>query len=54
MIKILQQTDEKYRDLPLEVHQRWDDERQIEQIFSCFSEQEGGVWLRIMSFQNTK
>ena len=43
MIKILQQTDEKYRDLPLEVHQRWDDEGQIEQIFSCFSEREGDV-----------
>lgn len=43
MIKILQQIDEKDRDLPLEVHQRRDDEGQIEEIFSCFSEKEGDV-----------
>ena len=43
MIELLQQIDPKNRDLPLEVHQRWDDENQIEEIFSCFSEKEGDV-----------
>ena len=43
MIKVLQQIDDKDRDLPLEVHQRWSDEGQVEEIFSCFSEKEGDV-----------
>ncbi len=43
MIELLQQIDPKDRDLPLEVHQRWDDESQIDEIFSCFSEEEGDV-----------
>ena len=43
MIKVLQQIDERDRDLPLEVHQRWGNGDQIEEIFSCFSEKEGDV-----------
>ena len=40
---MLQQIDEKDRDLPLELHQRWSDEDHIERIFNCFSEKEGDV-----------